>query len=333
MCEIVYNTSELVDHKGFYEIPGFSKYGISIQGEIVRKIDSKILSYHTAKPGKKNIRGGYKSIHLISDGDEIRFCSRHRLLCTVFKKKPGFKKAIVNHINGIGGDDRLENLEWCTYSQNTYHAYRNGLHSNKVNPVQVYEQRTNHEHSFDCGAEAMRFMDIDETTLYRRLKSHPGELYSDGFAVRYTNSNVEWNLSVCHIASKQRPIKAKNLLTNEVFIFKNVNSAAETLGLLSCSIHVALKRKKNGILRHYEFKNAYDKSPWTEVSPDELEMRMKRNDGKITMKVKLTHVVTGETIVYDSLKDCAKVIGISVCALSNRCKRNLTFDNYTYSLV
>ena len=176
-------------------------------------------------------------------------------------------------------------------------------------------------------------MDLSESGLYTRLKSYPGELYSDGFAVRYTNSSVEWNLSVCHYVTKQRPIKAKNLLTNEVFIFKNVLTAAETLGLLSCSIHVALKRKKNGILKHYEFKNAYDKSPWTEVSPDELEMRMNRNDGKITMKVKLTHVVTGETIVYDSIKDCAKAIDVGYNALSNRCKRNLTFDNYTYSLV
>lgn len=333
MNNIVYNTSELIEHKGFYEIPGFSRYGINIYGDVIRKGDNRFIKPSILKPGKRNIRGGYHQLSLIDDLGEKVTLKRHRLLCIVFKPKPDFEKAIVNHINGIGGDDRLDNLEWCTYSQNTFHAYRNGLHSNKVNPVQVYEKRTNHVHSFDCGAEAMRFADLDETTLYRRLKRTPGELYSDGFAVRYTNSDVEWKLDTVRQASKQRPIKVKNLLTGIVLIFKNVKVAGEALDLLSSSIHVALKRKTNGILGHYEFKDAYDKSPWTEVSPDELEMRLKRSDGKITTKVKLTHVVTGETIVYDSMKDCAGAVGRSVCAINNRCKRNLTFDNYTYSLV
>lgn len=50
----------------------------------------------------------------------------HRIVALAFLKEEKGKD-FVNHKNGIKTDNRVENLEWVTKSENTLHSYRNGL--------------------------------------------------------------------------------------------------------------------------------------------------------------------------------------------------------------
>lgn len=68
---------------------------------------------------------GYPRVHLSKNGVRKQE-SVHRLVALHFIPNPENKKE-VNHKNGIKTDNRIENLEWVTHSENAIHAFSTGL--------------------------------------------------------------------------------------------------------------------------------------------------------------------------------------------------------------
>lgn len=68
---------------------------------------------------------GYNAVVLYI-GDSIKNMKVHRLVAICYIENP-LNKPQVNHKNGIKKDNRVENLEWATQSENIRHADSNGL--------------------------------------------------------------------------------------------------------------------------------------------------------------------------------------------------------------
>ena len=74
---------------------------------------------------------GYVVVGLTKNGvTKVEYL--HKLLAQAFLPNPK-KKKCINHKNGIKDDNSLENIEWCTYSENAKHALKNGLR--KITPM------------------------------------------------------------------------------------------------------------------------------------------------------------------------------------------------------
>lgn len=101
-------------------VPGFEGlYMVSNAGEIMGTPKKTSPGHILATTVKKT---GYVHACLSKDGKK-HHVSVHRVVAQAFIPNPHFKPE-VNHKNGDRSDNRAENLEWATRSENERHAYR-----------------------------------------------------------------------------------------------------------------------------------------------------------------------------------------------------------------
>ena len=146
---------DIENYSGYYQISSYGrvrnvKTGNILTGDINNIGYKRVCLYKNGKPHQKFV---------------------HRLIAEAFI--PPFTGQQVNHIDGDKLNNSVENLEWCTGSENMQHAYRNGLHSGAT-PVILVELGIR----FNSIEEAARFVEGKHSGIRRcltgRNKTHRG---------------------------------------------------------------------------------------------------------------------------------------------------------------
>lgn len=134
-----------------------------------------ILNLHGKEISGSVGKDGYRQV--ILNGKNINV---HRIIGLLFVENPN-NYPIINHKNGIKTDNNASNLEWCTYSYNTIHAYKNGFekkqfgeehHAHKLTNDKVrYIKKVYQKRDPEFGAIALsKKFNVDRTTILDIIK-------------------------------------------------------------------------------------------------------------------------------------------------------------------
>lgn len=118
-----YTPIESREHRGWYEIPGYSGYLANQKGHILNK-----KTKHVSVGGKA---GRYLKVSAYKDGlDKPSLYYVHDLICRAFHGPPQIKQVVL-HKDNSRNNNTPRNLSWGSQSENILQVYRDGLKYSK----------------------------------------------------------------------------------------------------------------------------------------------------------------------------------------------------------
>lgn len=163
-------------------VKNFEDYQVSNTGKVRSCKRNKI------KEMAQDKRYGYMRITLRKKGKSKHY-QVHRLIAETFIDNPLNLKE-VNHKNGIKDDNNVENLEWCSRSENEKHCYRNNPELHKTSIVYQYDLQNRFIKEWNSIKEAQETLKINNVSACCRGVRKKAGGYIWKYKREYRNKSV-----------------------------------------------------------------------------------------------------------------------------------------------
>lgn len=293
---------------GWYVSPKTNYIPVNKDGEV-------FLSDGSVSRG--TVRSGY--LNITDAGTSFRV---HRLMALTFLDQHP-DKPIINHKDGNKLNNRLDNLEWCDYTENIVHAFKTGLRPDN-HKVEFRDLETGEIKSFYSLQESARYFGLNASAILHYLRSKRVNPFKLKWDVRYENG--EWAGFTkkdirTFIHGFFREVVSVDVKTKEIERWRGLSSIAEHYDVSDGLIGMYIKHKlKNNIFRGKElfYRDEFVKNhPDLEDKVMSLPLKGRevirgRKDrefaGRKPRKVEVVDLEFKTTKIYDSLKEFIKTI-------------------------
>lgn len=263
-------TEPVYYRKGFRYIPNHPKYAIDIDGIVLDTSTNEILN------DVKLDNHGYPTHYLRSpDRNMNRTVKLHRLLCMAWLPNDDYiNRPLINHINGIKDDSRLDNLEWCSTTENVRHALDTGLN--------------------DCGIQ-VKVRDV-KTGLIEVYSSMNAAIRALGLGKGYSMGSVRVKLPG-YLWKKRYEIKAVSDTSPWYYESVDVNDFKLGKSYYTFTVH----DKRTGVERKFNTRDKLCKAygiPYSSTNVSDFVLKLKEDFDYLSVKYK-RNAVSGPYYVHD----------------------------------
>lgn len=302
-----FNSKDLVEVStvpGFYHIPGTTRYALNKEGQLYSFLRKKILPVRSIRPDTR-----YRSTTLAHEsGKDVTF-STHRLLALMFLNDGTDKsKMQVDHIDGDRFNNKLDNLEWVTPSENVLRSFRLGLRDNSAVSVVIYNPKTKEKRTFYCLGYAAYVLGLHYSAVAARCKHEGKRIYPDGYQYMFGDENTVFP-DITEVTDKygvETPVLARDALTGKVFSYRTAKEACIGLSYSPAMVSTYMNDSRQLLTEDLIQIKPDDGTPWREIKDPYLDLAATSQYEPVTV----TDVKTGKQHHFVSSKRAADFANI-----------------------
>lgn len=224
-------------------IKNYTKYECSNLGN-VRVKETKELVKQDLSYKNKNIKN-YFRISIKPDKGHYKTFFTHVIICLVFNgnkpKSINSEKWVVNHKDNDKHNNKADNLEWVTQSNNAYHAIKNGMRKDNI-PVILIDFKTNEKTVFDSINAISKFLNIPRTDIYHTIAKHQDRPYGNKYTFKIFLGRIGL------VKRKSSKFKVYDYIKEEWIYPLSINHFALLSGIKPSIIQNRIKYEKDEIL-------------------------------------------------------------------------------------